>query len=111
MSAAWFNHRVRQNELWNVQSDAPFAFSAGSCPSQTINQVAVQAMGELGIDLTENAFPKPWTMEVAESVGLVISMGRFSVQKRRTFLELTGICNLGCGDQCPKAPGAGKILV
>jgi arsenate reductase (thioredoxin) len=58
--------------------------SAGSSPASEVNPVAVQAMEELGIDMS-GAFPKPITNEVARVADVVITMG--------------------CGDACPFYPG------
>lgn len=58
--------------------------SAGSDPVDRINPAAVQAMEELGIDLSHE-FPKPLTDEVVEAADVVITMG--------------------CGDACPIYPG------
>ncbi|HUE58606.1 MAG TPA: hypothetical protein VMO88_03415, partial [Acidimicrobiales bacterium] len=48
------------------------------------NPVAVEAMAELGIDITRE-FPKLWTMEHLEAADVVVTMG--------------------CGDSCPVIPG------
>ena len=58
--------------------------SAGSTPAEEINPNAVQALEELGIDMSE-AFPKPLTDEVVRAADVVITMG--------------------CGDACPIYPG------
>ena len=58
--------------------------SAGSDPGETINPAAVQAMEELGFDMSEE-FPKPLTDEVVRAADVVITMG--------------------CGDACPIFPG------
>ena len=58
--------------------------SAGSAPGQSINPLVVEAMAELGIDLS-TAFPKPLTDEVVRAADAVITMG--------------------CGDACPIYPG------
>ena len=60
------------------------AWSGGSEPGVEINPAAVQAMAEVGIDITDE-FPKPWTDEVVEAADVVITMG--------------------CGDACPIFPG------
>jgi arsenate reductase (thioredoxin) len=58
--------------------------SAGSMPADQINPAAVDAMGELGIDLrTEH--PKILTREAVQASDVVITMG--------------------CGDACPIFPG------
>ena len=64
--------------------DQAIGWSGGSAPAAAINPVAVQAMGELGIDISKE-FPKPWTDEVVRSADVVITMG--------------------CGDSCPFYPG------
>jgi arsenate reductase (thioredoxin) len=58
--------------------------SAGSTPAEEINPAAVQAMEELGVDMSEE-FPKPLTDEVVQAADVVITMG--------------------CGDACPIYPG------
>ena len=58
--------------------------SAGSMPADQINPVAVEAMGELGIDITAEQ-PKVLTTEAVQASDVVITMG--------------------CGDACPIFPG------
>jgi len=58
--------------------------SAGSTPAEEINPGVVEAMEELGVDLSEE-FPKPLTDEVVRAADVVITMG--------------------CGDACPIYPG------
>ena len=58
--------------------------SAGSDPAESINPAVIQAMEELGIDLSEE-FPKPLTDEAVRAADVVITMG--------------------CGDACPIYPG------
>jgi arsenate reductase len=58
--------------------------SAGSDPGGTINPAVIEAMDELGVDLSEE-FPKPLTDEVVRAADVVITMG--------------------CGDACPIFPG------
>jgi arsenate reductase (thioredoxin) len=58
--------------------------SAGSAPAEQINPAVVEAMQELGIDMSEE-FPKPLTDEVVRAADVVITMG--------------------CGDACPIYPG------
>jgi arsenate reductase len=58
--------------------------SAGSAPADQINPVAVQAMAEVGIDITDQK-PKILTPEASEASSVVITMG--------------------CGDVCPYFPG------
>ena len=58
--------------------------SAGSAPADEINPVAVRAMEEIGVDMSE-AFPKPLTDDAVRAADVVITMG--------------------CGDACPIYPG------
>jgi protein-tyrosine-phosphatase len=58
--------------------------SAGSTPADEINPAAVEAMEEVGVDMSEE-FPKPLTDEVVRAADVVITMG--------------------CGDACPIFPG------
>ncbi|MBN8883041.1 MAG: arsenate reductase ArsC [Salana multivorans] len=58
--------------------------SAGSMPADQINPVAVEAMREVGIDITAEQ-PKVLTTEAVQASDVVITMG--------------------CGDACPYYPG------
>ena len=58
--------------------------SAGSAPAEHINPAVIQAMDEIGVDMTQE-FPKPLTDEVVRAADVVITMG--------------------CGDACPIYPG------
>jgi protein-tyrosine-phosphatase len=58
--------------------------SAGSDPAGEINPAVVEAMAEVGLDMSEE-FPKPLTDEVVRAADVVITMG--------------------CGDACPIYPG------
>ncbi|MFC7623200.1 arsenate reductase ArsC [Microlunatus sp. GCM10028923] len=58
--------------------------SAGSEPADRINPVAVQAMAEEGIDITDQ-HPKILTTDAVQASDVVITMG--------------------CGDTCPFYPG------
>ena len=58
--------------------------SAGSDPGETINPAVIEAMDELGVDMSEE-FPKRLTDEVVRAADVVITMG--------------------CGDACPIFPG------
>lgn len=60
------------------------ARSAGSVPAEHINPIAVEAMGEDGIDITAEQ-PKVLTDEAVQDSDVVITMG--------------------CGDACPFFPG------
>jgi arsenate reductase len=65
-------------------ADDAVAWSGGSEPGDRINPSAVEAMAEVGIDIT-GEFPKPWTDEIVQAADVVITMG--------------------CGDACPIFPG------
>jgi arsenate reductase (thioredoxin) len=58
--------------------------SAGSAPGEEINPAVVEAMAEVGVDLSDE-FPKPLTDEFVRAADVVITMG--------------------CGDACPVYPG------
>ena len=58
--------------------------SAGSAPASDVNLAVVEAMAEIGIDISTE-FPKPLTDEVARAADVLITMG--------------------CGDACPIYPG------
>lgn len=58
--------------------------SAGSTPADAIDPAVVEAMEELGLDLS-GEFPKPLTDECVQAADVVITMG--------------------CGDACPIYPG------
>ena len=58
--------------------------SAGSAPGDEINPAVVEAMNEIGVDMSDE-FPKPLTDEVVRAADVVITMG--------------------CGDACPIYPG------
>jgi protein-tyrosine-phosphatase len=75
MALGWFNR---------LAGDRAMAWSGGSEPIDAMNEAAVQAMAELGIDIS-GGFPKPWTEEALRAADVVITMG--------------------CGDACPLMPG------
>ncbi|MEV6734462.1 MULTISPECIES: arsenate reductase ArsC [unclassified Streptomyces] len=58
--------------------------SAGSAPADTVNPAVVEAMREVGIDISAEV-PKVLTVEAVQSSDVVITMG--------------------CGDACPYFPG------
>lgn len=60
--------------------------SAGTAPADTINPAVIEAMNEIGIDLTvTGATPKKLTEAAVQASDVVITMG--------------------CGDECPFYPG------
>jgi arsenate reductase len=75
MAAGW---------LRSLAGDSIEVFSGGSDPGAEVNEVAVAAMAEVGIDIS-NEFPKPWTDEIARAADVIVTMG--------------------CGDACPIFPG------
>ena len=75
MAAGWLRH---------LGGDGVRVLSAGSAPAETINPVAVEAMAEVGIDITE-AVPQLLSTEAVQESDVVITMG--------------------CGDACPIFPG------
>jgi protein-tyrosine-phosphatase len=60
------------------------AWSGGSEPGTEVNPAAIEAMAEVGIDIT-GEYPKPWTEEIVAAADVVVTMG--------------------CGDACPLSPG------
>jgi arsenate reductase (thioredoxin) len=70
--------------LRHLAGDAVEVRSAGSLPADQVNPAAVEAMAEVGIDLTDQR-PKMLTTEAVEASDVVITMG--------------------CGDACPVFPG------
>lgn len=70
--------------LRDIAGDRIQVRSAGSLPADRINPVAVDAMREVGIDITAEA-PKVLTAEAVQASDVVITMG--------------------CGDACPFFPG------
>ncbi len=75
MALGYFTH---------LAGDDAVAWSGGSEPGHAINPSAIQAMAEVGIDIT-GEFPKPWTDEIVQAADVVVTMG--------------------CGDACPIFPG------
>jgi len=58
--------------------------SAASAPGSEMNPAVIEAMAELGVDMSEE-FPKPLTDEAVRAADVVITTG--------------------CGDDCPIYPG------
>ena len=58
--------------------------SAGSQPAGQLNPAVVQAMAEIGLDISRE-FPKPLTTDKVRAADVVVTMG--------------------CGDACPIYPG------
>jgi arsenate reductase len=70
--------------LTHLSQGAVEVRSAGSAPAESINPAAVQAMAEVGIDITAEK-PKILTDQAVRESDVVITMG--------------------CGDTCPFYPG------
>ena len=75
MAAGWLRH---------LAGDRVQVLSGGSAPADTINPAAVEAMAEVGIDITGQQ-PRRWTDEHLDVADVVVTMG--------------------CGDECPYVPG------
>jgi arsenate reductase len=76
MAAAYFNSLVKEGTAR--------AISAGTQPGTQVHPEVLEAMKEIGIDLS-NARPQLLTQELAEGADTLITMG--------------------CGDKCPVVPG------
>ena len=70
--------------LQHLAGDRIDVLSAGSQPADQVNQVAVAAMAEEGIDIASEQ-PKVLTESAVQEADVVITMG--------------------CGDECPYFPG------
>ncbi|MFB7940887.1 phosphotyrosine protein phosphatase [Streptomyces sp. CC53] len=75
MAAAWLSH---------LAGDRVEVRSAGSAPADQVNPAAVEAMREVGIDITAET-PKILTIDAVKASDVCITMG--------------------CGDTCPVFPG------
>ncbi|MTE13760.1 arsenate reductase ArsC [Nocardia aurantiaca] len=76
--------QMAQGFLAHLAGDAIEVRSAGTAPAEAINPAAVEAMAELGIDITAQT-PKILTPDTVATSDVVITMG--------------------CGDNCPFFPG------
>jgi arsenate reductase len=76
--------QMAQGWLRHLAGDRVEVRSAGSAPVDRINPVAVEAMAEVGIDITAE-HPKILTVDAVHDSDVVITMG--------------------CGDTCPVFPG------
>ena len=75
MAAGWMRH---------LAGDDVDVFSGGSEPADKVNQAAVDAMAEIGVDIS-GEIPQPWVDEIVRAADVVVTMG--------------------CGDACPVFPG------
>ncbi len=78
MAAGWMQHLA----------PAITVMSAGSTPGERLNAAAVQAMAEVGIDISDRR-PERWTDEMARVADVIVTMG--------------------CGDECPVYPGVRRL--
>ncbi len=76
MSAAFFNKYADRAKAR--------AISAGTHPAERVHPEVIEAMREIGIDIS-TAQPQKLTPELAQDANLLITMG--------------------CGDECPFVPG------
>ncbi|MFJ9446304.1 arsenate reductase ArsC [Kitasatospora sp. NPDC101235] len=70
--------------LGHLGGDRVEVRSAGSAPADTVNPAVVEALAEVGIDISAEV-PKVLTVEAVQTSDVVITMG--------------------CGDACPYFPG------
>jgi protein-tyrosine-phosphatase len=75
MAAGWMRH---------LAGDDVDVYSGGSEPADRVNQAAVAAMAEKGVDIS-GEIPQPWADEIVRAADVVVTMG--------------------CGDACPVFPG------
>jgi arsenate reductase len=76
MAAAWFNALA--------DTSRTRAISAGTDPAGQVHPIVVEAMREVGIDLSDRK-PRKLTDDLARDAHLLVTMG--------------------CGEQCPVVPG------
>jgi arsenate reductase len=79
MAAAWFGHLADPTRTRGI--------SAGTQPGDRVHPVVVEAMMEVGIDLS-GAAPRLLSPELAATASLLVTMG--------------------CGDACPVVPGLSR---
>lgn len=75
MAAGWLRH---------LAGDRVDVRSGGSEPASEVNPVAIAAMEEVGIDISDG-LPARWTHDGIREADVVVTMG--------------------CGDECPVIPG------
>jgi arsenate reductase len=75
MAAAWMQH---------LAGDTIEVLSGGSDPAEAVNTAAVEAMAEVGIDISRSS-PRKWTDDDVASADVAVTMG--------------------CGDTCPVFTG------
>ncbi len=67
-----------------LAGEAVRVFSGGSNPADDVNPAAVEAMAEVGVDISRSV-PRRWSTDQVEAADVIVSMG--------------------CGDSCPVLPG------
>jgi protein-tyrosine-phosphatase len=75
MALGWLDHLGQRKVV---------GWSGGAEPASSVNPVAIEAMAEVGVDISSGS-PKRWTDEMLHAADLVVTMG--------------------CGDTCPVIPG------
>jgi arsenate reductase len=75
MAAGWARH---------LADGRVIVYTGGSEPADAVNPVAVEAMSEVGIDISRYS-PRHWT--------------------DADLREATVVVTMGCGDECPFVPG------
>ena len=80
MAAAWFNALADKTKAQGI--------SAGTEPGARVHPEVLEAMREVGIDLSD-AKPRKLTDELAKDSSILITMG--------------------CGEQCPHIPGLRRM--
>lgn len=75
MAVGWARH---------LGGDSVRVFSGGSDPAAEVNPAAVEAMAEVGVEIS-GASPKRWSDQTIRRADVVVTMG--------------------CGDECPYFPG------
>ena len=75
MAAGW---------LRRLAGDRVDVFTGGSEPAHEVNRGVVEAMAEVGVDISDE-LPKAWADDVVRAADVVVTMG--------------------CGDACPFYPG------
>ena len=68
----------------HLGGDRVAVYSGGSEPADRVNPAAVEAMAEVGVDITSST-PHRWTDDEVRAADVVVTMG--------------------CGDACPVFPG------
>jgi len=96
MAAALLNHRAQ---------GAVRVRSAGSEPADSLNPAVVEAMSEIGLDISEE-FPKPITDELVSAADVVITMGAaMPVRSTRESDTWTGSSTTRQAGRSPRSGG------